>query len=312
MTHPQPSHQGAHAAVSLTRFAWLSIGAALLTITLKTAAYLFTGSVGLLSDTLESGVNLIAAVVALAALSLAARPPDEEHNFGHDKAEYFSSGVEGVLIVVAAIGIITSSLERLFNPQAIDQVGIGLAAAIVASLINLGVAQVLRRAGTRYNSITLEADSQHLMTDVWTSVGVVLAVAAVAVTGWLWLDAIIGLVVAVNIIIQGVNLVRRSFLGLMDSALPPSDVAQIEAVLKAYSHEDITWHALRTRASGRRQFASVHLLVPSGWTVKRGHDLIELVEADIRKALPAISLVTHLEPQDDPASLADIPLDRGT
>ncbi|MDX2138765.1 MAG: cation diffusion facilitator family transporter [Chloroflexota bacterium] len=295
---------------SLTRFAWLSIGAAVLTIALKTTAYLLTGSVGLLSDALESGINLIAAVVALGALTIAARPPDDEHNFGHDKAEYFSSGVEGALILFAAVGIAYTSLQRLFNPQPLEQVGIGLFVSVAASLINFGTARILLRAGKLHHSITLEADSHHLMTDVWTSVGVIVGVGAVVVTGWLWLDPVIALLVAANITWSGVQIMRRSATGLMDSVLPAEDLHRLQSILDTYRGNGIEWHALRTRQSASRYFVSVHVLVPGEWTVKSGHDLLERLERDIRHALPQITLVTHLEPLNDPAALEDVALDR--
>lgn len=295
---------------SLTRFAWLSIGAAVLTITLKSAAYVLTGSVGLLSDALESGINLIAAFVALGALTIAARPPDSEHNYGHDKVEYFSSGVEGILIVLAAVGIAYASIQRLLNPQPLDQVGIGLIVSVVASLINFAVARILLAAGKRHHSITLEADSHHLITDVWTSVGVIVAVGAVAVTGWLWLDPVIGLLVALNITWSGAKIMRQSAMGLMDSVLPPNELQELHAILDSYRPEGMEWHALRTRQSASRYFVSVHVLVPGEWTVKAGHDLLERLDHDIRHSLPQITLTTHLEPLDDPSALEDIMLDR--
>lgn len=295
---------------SLTRFAWLSIGAAVLTIALKSAAYLLTGSVGLLSDALESGINLIAAVIALGALTIAARPPDNEHNFGHDKAEYFSSGVEGILIVFAAVGIAYASIQRLLNPQPLEQVGIGLIVSVAASLINFGVARVLLSASKQHNSITLEADSHHLMTDVWTSVGVVIAVGAVAVTGWLWLDPIIGIVVALNITWSGAKIMRRSAMGLMDTGLPEQDLQRLQSILNSYKTNGIDWHALRTRQSASRYFVSVHILVPGEWTVKTGHDLLEKLDREIHVALPQITLTTHMEPLNDPSALQDIALDR--
>ena len=295
---------------SLTRFAWLSIAAALVTIGLKAAAYLLTGSVGLLSDALESGVNLVAAIMALAMLTIAARPPDDEHAYGHAKAEYFSSGVEGALILVAALSIAATSVQRLLNPQPLEQVGLGLAASVVASAINLGVALVLRRAGKQYNSITLEADSAHLMTDVWTSVGVVVGVGLVALTGWERLDPIIAMLVAANILWSGFGLLRRSALGLMDTALPVVDLAAVHAVQERYAQGGITFHALRTRQAGPRSFISMHVLVPGDWTVQRGHSLLEQIEADIRHALPHANVLTHLEPLDDPTSWQDTELDR--
>lgn len=296
--------------ISLTRYAWLSIAAAILTIGLKAAAYWLTGSVGLLSDALESLVNLVAALMALAMLTLAARPPDEEHAYGHGKAEYFSSGVEGALICVAALSIGWAAWPRLFDPKPIEEAGLGLAISTVASLINFGVARVLLAASRRYHSITLEADAHHLMTDVWTSAGVLLGIGAVLVTGWERLDPIIALLVAANIVWTGVQLVRRSALGLLDTALPPEELVVIQELLERYAGEGIQHHALRTRQSGARRFASVHILVPGEWTVQHGHQLLERIEGDIRQALPNVTVFTHLEPLEDPVAWEDIQLDR--
>jgi len=295
---------------SLTRYAWLSIAAAILTIALKSAAYFITGSVGLLSDALESLVNLVAAIMALAMLTIAARPPDEDHTYGHAKAEYFSSGVEGALILVAALSIVATALPRLLAPQPIEQVGLGLAISVVASLVNLSVALVLRRVGRRNRSITLEADSAHLMTDVWTSAGVLVAIGLVALTGWELLDPIIALAVAANIIWSGFGLVKRSVLGLMDTALPPEQQTAVRAIQQRYTQEGLTFHALRSRQSGSRNFVSMHVLVPGSWTVQRGHELLERIEADIRQSIPNVTVFTHLEPLDDPASWQDAQLDR--
>ncbi|HMQ34633.1 MAG TPA: cation diffusion facilitator family transporter [Chloroflexaceae bacterium] len=296
---------------SLTRFAWLSIGAAAATIGLKAAAYLITGSVGLLSDALESLVNLVAAVVALVVLTIAARPPDEDHAYGHDKAEYFSSGAEGALILIAAASIIYAAVGRLLDPQPIEQAGLGLAISVAASAINLVVARVLLQAGRHYHSITLEADAHHLMTDVWTSVGVVVGVAAVALTGWQRLDPIIAMIVAANIIWSGARILRRSALGLLDTALPGEDRAKVVAILAGYAErEGVQYHALRTRQAGARRFCSVHILVPGAWTVARGHMLLERIETDVRRALPNATVFTHLEPLEDPASFEDQSLDR--
>ena len=295
---------------SLTRFAWLSIAAAVATISLKAGAYFLTGSVGLLSDALESGVNLIAAVVALGALTLVVRSADEEHPYGYSKVEYFSSGVEGALILVAALSIAVTALPRLLNPQPIEQAGVGLGISVFASLINFGVARVLWRAGRTYNSITLEANSRHLMTDVWTSVGVVGGIVAVVVTGWLWLDPVIALAVAVNIILAGVGLMRRSFFGLMDIALPSEDRAKIQVIFEKYHQEGVQTHALRTRQSGARRFLTVHVLVPGQWTVQVAHNLVERLESDLHHALPQLTLTTHLEPLDDPQAQQDNQLDR--
>ena len=295
---------------SLTRYAWLSIAAAILTIALKSVAYAITGSVGLLSDALESVVNLVAAIMALAMLTIAARPPDADHTYGHEKAEYFSSGVEGALIVVAALSIAATALPRLFAPQPIEQAGLGLTISVLASLVNLGVALVLRRAGRRNRSITLEADSAHLMTDVWTSVGVVVAIGLVALTDWELLDPIIALAVAVNIIWSGFGLVRRSVLGLMDTALPQEQQAAVQAIQQRYMQEGLTFHALRSRQSGSRNFVSMHVLVPGTWTVQRGHEMLEQIEADIRQSIPNVTVFTHMEPLDDPVSWQDAQLDR--
>lgn len=295
----------------LTRFAWLSIAAAILTICLKAAAYFITGSVGLLSDALESIVNLVAAIAALVALSLVAKGPDEEHAYGHDKVEYFSSTLEGALVLVAAGAIVLAALPRLMNPQPIEQAGMGIAISIIASLVNLLVARQLLRAGKEHRSITLEADARHLMTDVWTSVGVVIAIVGVAVTGWERLDPLIALVIAANIVWTGITLLRRSFLGLLDTALPAEDLATINAILQRYQErDDIRTHALRSREAGSRRFVSFHILVPGWWSVHEGHRLLEEIEAEIAAALPGITVFTHLEALDDPASYADTTLDR--
>ncbi len=295
---------------SLTRFAWLSIGAAVLTIGLKASAYLVTGSVGLLSDALESGVNLVAAVVALGALAMAARPADEDHTYGHDKIEYFSSGVEGVLILVAAVSIGITSVNRLRNPQAIEQVDVGLVITILASLVNFGVSRVLLRASRQHDSITLEADSHHLMTDVWTSGGVIIGILAVGLTGWLWLDPVIAILVAINIVKSGVQMLRASALGLIDTALPAHEIAKVKTILQSYEHMGFQWHALRTRQAGARRFVFFHILVPGDWTVQAGHNLLERIESDIRREFPLVTVSTHLEPLGDPAAMADANLDR--
>lgn len=295
---------------TLTRYAWLSIAAAVLTIGLKAAAYLLTGSVGLLSDALESLVNLAGALMALAMLTVAARPADEDHTYGHSKAEYFSSGVEGTLILVAALGIGYAAIERFLNPRLLEQVGVGLLVSVLASGINLGAALVLLRAARRYDSVTLDANAHHLLTDVWTSVGVLLGVGAVALTGWQPLDSIVALLVAANIVYAGVRIVRESVLGLMDTALPPDEQAIIQRILAANQLEDIQFHALRTRQSGARHFVSFHVLVPGSWTVQQGHRYLEKIEAELRQALPNSTVFTHLESLDDPASWNDLALDR--
>jgi cation diffusion facilitator family transporter len=277
---------------------------------MKTSAYLLTGSVGLLSDALESVVNLVGALMALAMLTIAARPADEEHEFGHTKAEYFSSGVEGTLILLAAASIIASAVPRLINPRPLEQVGLGLVVSVAASLVNLYVARVLLRAGKQHQSITLEADARHLMTDVWTSAGVLAGVGLVALTGWVRLDPIVACLVAVNIIWSGFGIVRKSVSGLMDTAIPMQDQSQLQKALQPYAREGVQFHALRTRASAARKFVSLHVLVPGQWTVLRGHRLLERIEADIRHALPGVTVFTHLESLTDPASLDDTSLDR--
>jgi cation diffusion facilitator family transporter len=295
---------------SLTRFAWLSIAAAVVTISLKASAYLLTGSVGLLSDALESIVNLVAAVVALVALSVAAREPDEERAYGYQKAEYFSSGTEGTLILIAAASIIFTAVNRLLHPAPLESVGLGLVVSAVASAVNFVVALRLRDAGRKYESITLEADAHHLMTDVWTSIGVIIGVAGVSLTGWLWLDPLVALGVALNIIRAGVDLVRRSALGLLDTAIPAPERAKLQAILESYRSNGIEWHAVRTRQAGTRRFVSFHLLVPGDWTVQRGHDLVEDMEREIRSTLNRVTVFTHLEPIEDPLAWEDIGLDR--
>ncbi len=296
---------------SLTRYAWLSIAAAVVTIGLKTAAYLITGSVGLLSDALESLVNLAGAIMAMTMLVIAARPPDEEHAYGHSKAEYFSSGVEGALITVAAITIAVTAISRLLHPQPLEQPGLGLAVSLVASGVNLIAGLILLRAGKRYNSITLEADGKHLMADVLTSAAVVIGLVLVVVTGLQWLDPVIALVVTANIIYTGVKLVKQSAYGLLDTALPDETMRKVRAVLDGFVAEGMHYHALRSREAAARSFVSVHILVPGNWSVQRGHEMLERIEADIREAVPGVIVFTHLEPEGDRASYEDQSLERG-
>jgi cation diffusion facilitator family transporter len=294
----------------LTRFAWLSIGAAILTIGLKLSAYFLTNSVGLLSDALESLVNLATAIVALFALRIAARPADEEFSFGYSKAEYFSSGFEGGMILLAAGSIAATAIPRLIQPQPIEQVGLGLAVSIVASLVNFGVARILSQAGKNYGSITLTADSRHLMTDVITTGGVLIGVSLVAITGWQRLDPIIALLVAANILFTGFSLLRHAVLGLMDAALPEADLQVIHSVLSPYNKQGVQFHALRTRAAASRGFISMHVLVPGDWTVRQAHNLAEQIENELREKSPNASIFTHVEPQGDPTSFQDTSLDR--
>jgi len=293
----------------LKRFAWLSIAAAILTIVLKAAAYFLTGSVGLLSDALESFVNLAGAVMALAMLNIASRPEDKDHHFGHSKAEYFSSGMEGGFIIIAAAGIAYTAIERLINPQPLEQLGIGLAVSVAAGLVNLGAALIISQNGKKYNSITLQANAKHLMTDVWTSVGVLVGVGLVAITGWGPLDSLVAIGVAINIVWSGVGIVKHSVSGLMDSVLPDEELALVQEKIEEILPEDTTYHALMTRQAGARRFVSFHVLVPGKWTVEHGHILLEKLEVQITQLLPNMVVFTHIEPLDDPASWKDQTLD---
>lgn len=295
---------------SLKKYAWLSIAAAVSTILLKGAAWWVTGSVGLLSDAIESFVNLAGALMALWMLTLAAMPADEGHAHGHGKAEYFSSAFEGLLILLAALSIGYAAVERLMHPRALEAVGVGLLVSAVASVINFLTARTLMRTGQTPRSITLEADARHLMTDVWTSAGVIFGVALVWMTGWLWLDPLVALLVAANVLRTGWLLMHQSAEGLMDASLPPEDIGKIESVLENYRAQGLDFHALRTRQAGMRGFVTLHVLVPAYWTVKVGHDWLERIEADIRRQLPQVHVTTHLEPLGDPLSMADQGLDR--
>jgi cation diffusion facilitator family transporter len=295
---------------SLRGFAWLSVLSAVLTIGLKFFAFLLTGSVGLLSDALESFVNLASALVAVWILFLSDQPPDEEHPYGHTKAEYFASGFEGFLILGSAVSIGVVAIERILEPKAIQRVEIGLILSGLAGVINLLVARILLGAGRRYGSIVLEADARHLLADVWTTVGVIAGVIVVGLTGIYILDPIVGMAVAIHILWSGVGLVRRSVLGLMDTALPEEDQRIIHTILDLYRERGVQYHALRTRQAGMRRFMSVHILVPGSWTVAEGHHLLEELEAEIRRALPGITVFTHLEPLEDPRAWQDLALDR--
>lgn len=290
----------------LTRFAWLSIAVAILTISLKTVAYFLTNSVGLLSDALESIVNLVGALMALGMLTIAARPADENHTFGHSKAEYFSSGVEGTLILIAAISIGYTAIERIINPQPLEKLGIGLIVSVVASMANLAVSLILRRAGKQYNSISLTSNSHHLMTDVWTSGGVLLGVGAVALTNWQVLDSVIAIVVALNIVWTGFGIIRKSVLGLMDTAIDKEYLDSIQRILDTHKNSQVKFHALRTRQSGSLKIISLHVLVPGSWTVERGHQFATQIENELSNAIPDSSIFTHLESLTDPASFDDV------
>jgi cation diffusion facilitator family transporter len=304
---------------SLTFYGWLSLLAAILTITLKSYAYWLTNSVGLLSDALESLINLVAAIIMLIVLSIAARPPDDGHAYGHEKIEYFSSGVEGIMILLAAFSITWTAFERFEHPHLLQKLDLGIAITIFATLINLFVAKILIKVGNRHKSITLESDGKHLMTDVWTTVGIVVGIALITVgnhfeaslnlaktlgmNSWEILDPIIAFLVAINIIRAGLDLLNRTYAGLMDSALSNDEQESIVKVLEHFViTEQIAYHALRTRYAGARRFMSVHVLVPGTWTVQQGHDLVESIEQQIMTLFDNIDIDTHLEPIEDLAS----------
>jgi cation diffusion facilitator family transporter len=297
--------------MQIERYAWLSVAAAVATIGLKTLAWRLTGSVGLLSDALESVVNLAAALLVLSMLRLAASPPDADHPYGFSKAEYFSAGIEGALIVLAAAGIVWAAIPRLIAPRELDMPFAGLTLTVLASGINLAVAMVLLRAGREHHSITLEADGRHLLTDVWTSAGVIVGVALVFFTGWLRLDPLVAIAVAVHILWTGFGLMRRSVRGLLDPAISAEDQHEIAKLIAEYSKRyGVSFHALRTRQAGARQFVSFHLLVPDAWTVARAHQLSEEIESRMRSMVPNAAIFTHIEPISDPASYDDQGLDR--
>ncbi len=291
--------------VDLTKFAWLAIAAAMATIALKTGAWWMTDSVGLLSDALESSVNLVAAVVALISLRAASMPADDNHQFGHTKAEYFSAAIEGGMIFLAAAAILFTSAQRFIEPRPLENVGIGLAISVVASVVNGLVAWVLLKAGRKHRSLTLVADGKHLLTDVWTSVGVVVGVLLVALTGWERLDPLVAFGVGVNIIITGWRLLQESVEGLMDVSWPKEDNMRLAALISTRTSDVVTVHGLRTREAGRRRFVEMHVLVPGRWSVKRGHDVAEEIEDAIRREFEHVSISTHLEPLEDPRSYGD-------
>lgn len=292
----------------LSRYGWLAIAAAVATIGIKVAAWLVTGSVGLLADAAESVVNLVAAAFALFALKLSAKPADHNHHFGHTKVEYFSAGLEGLMVLVASGFIIVFAVQRLLEPRPIEAVGIGLAISLVAAALNGLVAQVLIRAGKRYRSITLRADGAHLMTDLYTSLGVVLGVGLVWLTGWWWLDPVVAIVVAINILVTGYRLVAESSRGLMDVAMSPEDNQRLHELLQQHSGSEVDFHAVRTRESGARQFMEMHMLVPGDWTVQRGHDAMEDLIEQLRAEFPELVVTGHLEPIEDPRSYEDMEL----
>ena len=296
--------------VGLGRLLWLSVAAAVTTIALKMLAWQLTDSVGFLSDALESVVNLVAALVAMAMLRWASTPPDEQHLFGHEKAEYFSAGVEGGLILLAAVSIAWTAVARLLHPVELDELGVGVALSAAASVVNLAVAVVLIRAGKQFRSITVEADGRHLLTDVWTSVGVIAGVLAVGATGWLRIDPVVALLVAANIVVTGISLLRRAGAGLMDHALPAAERDTVERVLETYRRSGVSFRAVRTRQAGRRSFVSLNVLVPGAWSVTEGHALADRLEREIQAAVPGSAVVTHIEPSGDSLPLADAELER--
>ena len=297
--------------MGLARYAWISVGAAVATIGLKTLAWWLTGSVGLLSDALESLVNLAAALLALSMLRLAASPPDDAHPYGFSPAEYFSAGIEGALIVLAAAGIVWAAIPRLITPRELELPLAGLALTVVASGINLAVALMLLRVGREHHSITLEADGRHLLTDVWTSAAVIAGVALVFATGWLRLDPLIAIAVAVHILWTGFGLMRRSVRGLLDPAISAEDQRELTKLFNEYARRyGVTFHALRTRQAGARRFVTFHMLVPDEWTVAQAHRLSEEIEARMRAMVPNAAIVVHIEPISDPASYDDQELDR--
>ncbi|CAM3105301.1 cation diffusion facilitator family transporter [Tsukamurella hominis] len=312
MTAPSESASSGSASRNredLSRFALLSIATSLVVIGLKILAWRLTGSVGLLSDAAESSVNVVAAVAAYVALKVVAKPADHDHNFGHTKAEYFSAVLEGVMIVVAAVVILVSAVDRLLNPQALEQVGLGLAISVAATVLNGLVGYYLIRVGRRHRSLALQADGKHLLTDVWTTVGVIVGVLLVALTGWLPLDPLIAIAVAVNILVVGARLVWQSGAGLMDAALPADERAQIDEVLDRHRTDGIDFHDVRTRESGHERFLQLHMLVPGDWTVQHAHDVTEEVEADLAALFDDMRITIHIEPIDDPRAYEDWRLD---
>lgn len=294
---------------SLTKYAWLSVGAAALTFLIKLAGAYVSGSVGLLSDALEGVVNLVAAAIALIILKIVAQPPDESHPYGHDKAEYFSSGIESTLIIIASLGILYTAVRSLLNPEPLEEVGLGLALAVLASLINLLVGQIMIRAGKKNDSITLEANGRHLMSDVWTSVGVVLGVTLAVITGLQILDPLIAIAVGLHVGWSGIKIFRRSVTGLMDSPIAKDERQIVEEILDKSCTEGIEWHALRTRQAASRRFIDVHVLVPGVWSVQKSHDLAEKLEMEIREKIDFSTVMVHIEPVEDERSWQDQSLD---
>ncbi|MCA9796658.1 MAG: cation transporter [Candidatus Eremiobacteraeota bacterium] len=295
----------------LSRYALLSLVVALITLAMKAFASQLTGSVGLLSDALESVANLATAAVAFFSLRFAAQPPDEEHEYGHGKIEYFSGGFEGAVILFASLGIMASAVDRALNPQELTDLNEGLLVSLGAAGLNGATAYVLWRAGKTHRSLTLEGEAHHLATDLWTTVGVLVALVGVMATGWLWLDPLVACLVGLNVLRTGVLLLRKAAEGLLDASLPADERDRLTAILDGYRQSDgVDFHAVRTRRAGARSFISFHVLVPGQWSVQQGHQLLERIESDIRQAVEGSTIFTHLEPLEDPCSFADQTLDR--
>lgn len=299
------SHHRSNGRKDLLKFAYLSIAAAVVTIAMKFGAYVLTGSVGLLSDALESTVNLVAAVIAVMALRVASKPADDVHHYGRGKAEYLSAAVEGFMIFAAAAAILITAVPRLFEGEQLEELGLGLIITVLATAINGSVGVVLLRAGRKHRSATLEADGHHLLTDVWTSGGVIVGIFLVLVTHWTILDPLIAIAVAINIMVIGVKLIRGSLRSLLDAAIPDSEQDAIVEVLRKHSHDGITFHGLQTRESGVQRFMTVHMLVPGDWTVASSHDCSDEVEKALKAAVSDLSVLIHVEPIDDPRSYGD-------
>ena len=300
-------NQNSELRVNLQKFAWLSIVVSVVVFGMKMAAWSVTGSVGLLSDALESTVNIVASVVALFAIRAAMKPADSDHHFGRGKAEYFSAQIEGFMILFAALIIVYTAIERIINPRELESIGWGLTISTVAAVINGGTAMILLRTGKQHRSPALVADGKHLLTDVWTSVGVIVGVGLVVITGWQRLDGVVALAVGLNIVVTGVRLLRTSTSGLMDKALPDEDHLKIVEVLQRHESANVKFHALQTREAGRERFVSMHVLVPGDWTIQKGHDLSEIIEAEIKALLEHTTVSTHVEPLEDERSWADEP-----
>jgi cation diffusion facilitator family transporter len=286
-------------------FIWISIAASVATIVLKSWAYVITGSIGLFSDAIESFINLAAGIMALIMLYISAAPPDRKHPFGHNKAEYFSSVTEGILILIAAIAIGVAAIERLLVPQPIGELGTGLLISAAASMINLVVGMILVAGGKKYRSIILEADGKHLLTDVWTTAGVLVALMLVNVTGWIILDPIIAIIVAMNIVYTGIKLIIRSVSGLMDSSLSDEDETRIRSILDTYGSNGLKYHSLYTRMAASKNFIYLHLLMPGDWPIDRGHEMTKAVEHKIHAQIENSEIFIHMEPLDDPDSFDD-------